>query len=145
MDLYTLSLIKGRRLTPEEKSFLKKHISRKKFLVKYCIWKQNRINGAYILLIIDKFPNKVRRTAMDNSIEVIETRALTDAEYDEQIENYGCASRIYECYDYRDIEWLIYEDTMMGAITPQSFINECRKRGYTKQPDLFGGNYEYLV
>jgi hypothetical protein len=145
MDLYTLSQIRGRRLTPDEISFLKKNISRKKFLVKYCIWKQNRINGAYILLIIDKFPNKVRRTAMDNSIEVIETRALTDAEYDEQIENYGCASRIYECYDYRDIEWLIHEDTMMGAITPQSFIQECRKRGYTKQPDLFGGNYEYLV
>ena len=54
MDLYTLSQVKGRRLTIEEKQFIKKHVPKKKFLVKYCIWKQNRINGAYIMLIIDK-------------------------------------------------------------------------------------------
>lgn len=145
MDLYTLSQVRGRRLTDEEKQFLKKHVPKKKYLAKYCIWKQHRHNGAYILFIIDKFPNKVRRTAMDNSIEVLETRQLTDEEYNEQIENYGCASRIYECYDYKDIEWLIHEDSLMGAVTPQSFINECKKRGYTKQPDLFGANYDFLV
>jgi hypothetical protein len=141
MDLHA---VKGRRFTDEEKDFIRKHVPKSKFKARYCLWKQERRNGLYILFIIDHFPNKVRPTAMDRAIEVVVSRDLTEHEYNECIENYGCVNRIYETYHYRDVEWLIHEDQLVGAKTPEIFINECRKRGFTKQPDLFGSNYEYL-
>lgn len=142
MTLDELYNIKGRRFTPDEIKFLKSKLPKKKWLVKYCIWKQKRINGLYILFIIDHFPNKIRKTAMDNSIEVISTRMLSDYEYNEVIENYGCNKRVYQCFDYATIESLIHEDKKCQAITPTEFINECRKRGFVKQADLFGSNYD---
>lgn len=143
MSLTDLYSIKGRRFTEEEKAFIKKHIPKRRFLVKYAIWKQHRKNGLYIVFIIDNFPLRGRPTAMDHAIEVISTRELTEHEYNEEIENYGCNNRVMKCWDYKDVDWLIYEDKNVGAETPQKFINECRKRGYTKQPDLFGNTWEY--
>jgi hypothetical protein len=143
-DIIDLYGVKGRRFTEAEKKFLRKKLPKSKWKIKYCIWKQERRNGLYILFLIDHFPGKIRPPAMDKAIEVIAKRDLTDAEYEEQIENFGCCNRVYQCYDYKDIEWLIHEDSLYGVKTPQEFINECRKRGYTKQPDLFGKNYEYL-
>jgi hypothetical protein len=140
-DLYN---VKGRKFTDKEKAFLRKKLPKSKWKIKYCIWKQERRNNRYILFLIDHFPGKIRPPAMDKAIEVIVTREISDLEYEEQIENFGCCKRVYECWDYLDIEYLIHEDQKYGVKTPQVFINECRKRGYTKQPDLFGGNYDYL-
>jgi hypothetical protein len=131
-----------RRFTEKEKAFIKKIYPRNKWLVKYAIWKQHRKNGAYILFAIDSWPGRTRPTAMDNAIEVISTRQLTDIEYEEEIENFGRHNRVFVCWDYIDVDYLIYQDKRCGAVTPQAFVNECRKRGYTKQPDLFGTTWD---
>jgi hypothetical protein len=141
-NLLDLSEVKGRRFTEEEKNFIKKKIPKKKYKIKYCIWKQVRKNDMYILFVIDYFSERGRPSAVDKAIEVIATRELSDIEYEEEIENFGCCNRIMKTYNYKDVDYLIYEDKKVGVDTPQKFINECRKRGYTKQPDLFGTTWE---
>lgn len=137
-DILDLMDVKGRQYTTEETAFLKKKYPKKKFLIKYVIWKQHRRNGLYLSVFEDKDPYRIRKSAIDHSVEVIATRLPSDKEYEELIGNFGCSSRIINAFYYKNIEDVIYEDKAAYNVdTPQEFINECRKRGYTKAPDLF--------
>lgn len=130
--------VKGRQFTEDETNFLKKKYPKKEFRIKYIIWKQKRTNGMYLAVFEDRNPHRIRKSAVDHSVEVIASRLPCDKEYEEIIANFGCSSRIITAYNYRDIEGVIWEDKeKYGVDTPQEYINECRKRGYTKAPDLF--------
>lgn len=130
--------VKGRCFTEEETAFLKKKFPKKKFRIKYIIWKQHRKNGLYLAVFEDCNPFRIRKSAVDHSVEVIASRLPCDKEYEELIGNLGCNSRIISAFNYRTIEDVIYEDKKeYGVDTPQEYINECRKRGYTQAPNLF--------
>jgi hypothetical protein len=137
-DLYD---VHDRTFTEEEINFLKKMIPKKYYTVKYCIWKQVRKNNLYIAFVIDYFPDRVRACAADQALEVFATRKLSDKEYQEEIENFGCNHRVMKIYNYNDVDWLLEEDSGYGVTTPPEFVNECRKRGYNNTPDLFSFNY----
>ena len=130
--------VKGRQFTEDETKFLKKKFPKKKFRINYVIWKQERKNGLYLAVFEDRNPGRIRKSAVDRSVEVIASRLPCDKEYDELIGNIGCSSRIISAYYYENIEQVIEEDKRAYNIdTPQEYINECRKRGYTRAPDLF--------
>jgi len=137
-DVLDLMSVKGRLFTEEETEFLKKKYPKKSFRIKYIIWKQKRTNGLYLAVFEDKNPHRIRKSAVDHSVEVIASRLPCDREYEELIANFGCSSRIITAYNYRTIEDVILEDKREYNIdTPQEYIDECRKRGYTRAPDLF--------
>lgn len=137
-DILDLLSIKGRPFTQEEMDFLKTKFPKKKFRINYIIWKQERKNGLYLAVFEDRNPGRIRKSAVDRSVEVIASRLPCDREYDELIGNLGCSSRIISAYNYKTIEDVILEDKREYNVdTPQEYINECRKRGYTRAPDLF--------
>jgi len=136
-DVLDLMNVKGRLFTDQETEFLKKKFPKKSFRINYIIWKQKRHNGLYLAVFEDRNPHRIRKSAIDHSVEVIASRLPSDKEYDELIGNFGCSSRIITAYYYANIEEVIGEDLKYGVDTPQEYINECRKRGYTRTPDLF--------
>jgi len=114
--------------TDEEIKIIMKASPKSNYKCKYYIWKQHRTNGLYIGFAIDQMPHMGRRTAMDNSIDVICTRPITDKEYLETIQNWGKHNRKYICWHYNNINFLMEEDLMYGVTTPQKFIDECNRR-----------------
>jgi hypothetical protein len=137
-DVLDLMSVKGRLFTDEETAFLKKKYPKKAFRINYIIWKQKRHNGLYLAVFEDRNPGRIRKSAVDRSVEVIASRLPCDKEYEEIIANFGCSSRIITAYDYENIEQVVEEDKRAYNIdTPQEYINECRRRGYTRAPDLF--------
>jgi hypothetical protein len=133
-----LASIRGRQLTDEEKQFLRTNYPRKAFRIKYVIWNQKRTNGLYLSVFEERLTKRIRKTEVDNSVEVIASRIPSEIEYDEIISNFGCCSRLITAYHYETIEDVILEDKREYNInTPKEFIDECKKRGYTRTPDLF--------
>lgn len=121
---------KKERFTKEEIAFLKTKIKKSNFLIKYAFYKKESKVKAQIALIIDQMPFCPRRSAVENNWEVICERPISNIEYHEEIENYGCNNRRFITYYYRDIDALIIEDLKYHIETPDVFIKECLKRGY---------------
>lgn len=132
------------QFTDEEINFILEHSRIKEGLVKYCIWKQHRHNGCYIFFAMDFMPFRVRKSGIDNSLEVVSTRKLTELEKLEQAQNYGTNSRIIEGYNYRDIENLIDEDLKYDVQTPEKFIKHCKRLGYSN-PNYKAGSQMKLA
>lgn len=114
-----------------ELAILKLAFPKEHFLVKYAFWKQERRNGKYVVIIIDNFPDRSRPCAVDRALEIMCTRTLTDIEWMDELQNFGCNSRVMHMWEYRLIEQLVKGDKLCGAETPKDFIKEARKRGYT--------------
>ena len=128
---------KDKRFTEEEKAFLRKQYPRKRSRIRYGIWKQEQRNGHQLVVLIEDHIHGGRRPGLDNSIEFIAEQPLSELEYNECIENFGCNSRTYSMYRYTNVEQIMREDAKCGYETPQVFINECRRRDLTEAPNLF--------
>jgi hypothetical protein len=120
---------KDQRFTEEEKMFLRKQYPRKRSRIRYGIWKQEQRNGHQLVVLIEDHIHMGRRP--------IAEQPLSELEYNECIENFGCNSRTYTMYRYTNVEQIMREDAKCGYETPQVFINECRYRGITEAPNLF--------
>lgn len=118
------------KFTEKEKKYIKSKVPKDNFLVIYAVWKQKRNNNKYLCIIMDSMPYKTRPCAMDNSIDVVCTRMLSDIEYDEQIGNYGTNHRIYTCWNYHNIQGVIHDDDLYNIKTPIKFIEYCNSKGY---------------
>jgi len=124
-----------KQFSQEETNFIKSHNPKNKYIIKYAIWRQERINNAYACFIYDLFPGRTRKCAADYSLDVICTREPTDAEYDELIDNYGNWSRVMHMWEYKTIEGLINDELLNGNKVPEKFIKEFNYRkeyGFTK-------------
>jgi len=118
--------------TQEEKEVVRKYLRRDKFVIKYGIYTKNSNKNCYISFIIDSNRNQQRRTLAYNNFKIICQREISDLEFEEQVENFGCNPRILEVFYYRDIETLIKEDLKYNINTPEKFVKECKSLGYTK-------------
>ena len=128
---------KDERFTEEEKAFLRKKYPRKESKIRYGIWKQEQRNGKQIVIFTQFSRITGRKPGVDNAIDFIAEEPLSEKEYEEYIENFGCCSRVYLMYRYENIEQVIREDQKCGYETPERFIKECRFRGLSEQRNLF--------
>jgi len=137
LDLY--SKPPSYKFNKEEIELIKEHMPKTKYTIKYCIWKQHRMNGKYILFVIENC-SSTRKSAFEHSIEVICTREITDIEYQEEIENMGCNNRRFEAWSYATIDQLIEADKRYQVKTPQIFIDRCKRNLVIepKYPKKFG-------
>lgn len=118
--------------TKEEKEVVREFLRRDKFVIKYGIYTKKSNKNCYISFIIDSNRNQQRRTLAYNNFKIICQREISDLEFEEQVENFGCNPRILEVFYYRDIETLIKEDLKYNINTPEKFVKECKSLGYTK-------------
>lgn len=132
-----MSKPKNERFTEEEKEFLRKKYPRKKSRIRYGIWKNEQRNGLQIVVFTEFHTWGGRRPGVDNSVEFIAEQPLSQKEYEEYIENFGCTSRVYLMYRYKNVEQVMIEDKNCGYETPQAYINACRDRNLTEAPNLF--------
>lgn len=122
----------------EEVKFLKKSISKDRFVGMYVFYTKESSKDLHIGFIIDQQPQRDRRSAYQNYFEIFCTRPLTNIEYDEMIRNMGSGNRRYLTYWYNCVEQMIIEDKKYHLDTPEDFITECRNRG-------FYGNYQTKI
>jgi hypothetical protein len=128
MDLMKLAE-KREPFTKDEIKFIKSKVSKHQFIIKYGFYKRESKSGCQIAFIIDSM-NGSRKSGAENNWEIICERELSNDEYIEQIENYGCNRRRFQVFYYRDIGYLIHEDLKYNIETPEAFVKECVKRGY---------------
>lgn len=130
-DLYGRD--RKQQFNKEEIQFLINYINEHKqdYIAKYCIYIKHSFKNAYIQFTIDQMACSPRRSAVENAYRVICTRPLCDIEIEELAANWGCHTRRFITWNYRDIECLIEEDLKYEIKTPKKFIDECRKLGYT--------------
>ena len=126
------------QFSPEEKEFLISYIKEKRneYIGKYCIYNKHSYKNAYVQFTIDQNAHASRRSAVENAYTVICTRPLCDIELEEMAENWGTHTRRFVTWNYRDIESLIEDDLKYDIQTPEKFIAECRKRGYTSGKEI---------
>ncbi|MDE3744010.1 hypothetical protein [Maribacter polysaccharolyticus] len=119
------------KFNAEEIAFIKKHLRKSSFKAKYAIYKPESHKGIYIGFFIDCIPNSVRRSGIENSWDFLYERDITNIEYQELIENFGCDNRRFIVYQYRHIEQLVLDDLKYNVKTPDGFIKRCKELGYT--------------
>lgn len=130
LDLY--SKPKSEQFTEEEKAYIRSKESKNSFECIYAFYNKKSSKGCYIAFIIDSMPN-TRRSLVMNNWNIICKRKISDLEYEEQIENFGCNHRRFAVYYYREIEHLIEEDKLYGVSTPEEFVTQCKKKGYVRK------------
>lgn len=130
-DLYS----KKEAFTKEEIKFLKSKIKKSSYRIKYGFYRKESKSGCQLAFIIDSSPFATRRSGVENNWEIFCEREISDLEYHEEIENYGCNVKRFKVFYYKDIGYLIHEDLKYKVNTPEPFINECIKRG-------FNGNFQ---
>ena len=121
-------------LAQEDVDFLIKYINeydRKDYCIRYSFYKKDSRYNAYIAFTIDSMAHSPRKSGVENMWEIFCTRPICDIEVEEEAQNWGCGKRRFKTFYYKDIETLIEEDLKYGINTPQKFIDECKKRGYT--------------
>lgn len=123
------------KFSDEEIKLIKKYTPKSGFKIKYAFYNKKSYKGKYIVFIIDYMPTSYRRSGVENNWEYFCEREISDVEYLEQIQNFGCNKRRFVVWDYKKIEQLIADDLLYNVKTPEAFVNECRKRGYY-------GNYQ---
>lgn len=110
------------------KAYLRK--DRHNIRCRYAFYRKKSSKGCYIAFIIDQDFNAVRRSGVENYWEYICDRPISDIEFEELAENWGCDIKRFKVWYYRDINYLIHEDLKYNVDTPSVFVNEAIKRGY---------------
>ena len=121
------------KFNKEELDFIKTKIVREHYLIKYAFYRKVSSKKCYVTFIIDSYHCSPRRSGVENNWEIICTRPISDIEFDEIIENFGCNIKRFQVFNYKTIEFLIMEDLKYNIQTPQKFIDECMKRGYCEK------------
>lgn len=124
------------RYNQEESNLIKKYYPKSNFLIYYAFYRGKSRYNAYIVFIIDKMPQHPRRSGVENKWEKICSRPISNDEYEEFIANFGCkhwGTRRFRLFYYKDIQFLQNEDMKYGIETPEIFVKECIKRGYSKR------------
>lgn len=102
-----------------------------RYRVKYAFYRKDSSKGLYITFLYDLMNDSVRRSGVENYWEVFSQRAFTDLEYLEFAQNFGSQHNRFKVYYYQIIECLIFDDSKYNISTPEAFIQEAIKRGYT--------------
>lgn len=135
---------KKEEYTDEEFNFLKKEIKNKKFTVTYGFYNKESSQKKQIALVINTDPFMTRRTGVENNWEYIQTREITNLEIEEYINFHFRASyKRFLVFYYTNVDKLIYDDKKLNAVTPDNFIDQCRKKGYSGTFQL-KMDYNYL-
>lgn len=119
---------KNVRFSLTELNFIKKHHRRSDYNCMYVIYKKESKHP--IGFVIDSIVNSPRRSGVMNNWDVICTRPISDLEWEEVCQNFGCNNRRFQVWWYNSIESLKYEDSLYSIKTPEVFIEECLKRGF---------------
>lgn len=123
---------KSDEYTDDEFKFLKSYIKNKNFKVRYGFYNKVSSQKKQIAVILDTNPNQIRRTGVENNWEVIHTRDITDKEIEQYINfHFRNSFKRFLVFYYNNVNKLVYDDKRLNAITPDKFIDECSKRGYT--------------
>ena len=118
--------------TDEEFNFLKKQIKSKKFTVTYGFYNKESAIKKQIAVIIDQMPFMNRRSGVENYWEYIVTRDMTTLEIEEYINFYFRKSyKRFIVHYYNNVDKLMYDDKKLNAVTPNTFIEQCRDKGYS--------------
>ena len=121
--------------TPEDLAFIKKHLNRAHFVAIYFIWRQHRHNGKNFGFLIYNSNHTPRRAAVWKSIEILHERPLTNIEFQEQCENYGCNNRVATVWNYGRISELVKGDKYYNLETPQVVIDAIKRRNFEQPLD----------
>lgn len=130
-ELYSMPA--NRKFNPLELNVIREELKKERsgYVIKYAFYRKHSSKGAYVAFIIDQSANAVRKSGVENNWEVFSKRPISDIEFEEMVENYGCNIQRFKVWYYRDIEALIQDDLKYNIITPERFVDECRKRGYS--------------
>lgn len=122
---------KSEEYSDDEVTFLKNYIESKSFKVSYGFYNKVSSKKMQIAVIFDLIPSQMRRTGVENNWEIIYTRKITDKEIQEYITHYfrNTFKRFLVFY-YSNVDKLIHDDKVLGATTPEKFIELCREKGY---------------
>ena len=132
LDKYHNLWNKTEDYTDEEFNFLKKQIKSKKFTVTYGFYNKESSMKKQIAVIIDQMPFMNRRSGVENYWEYIVTRDMTTLEIEEYINFYFRKSyKRFIVYYYNNVDKLMYDDKKLNAVTPDTFIEQCRGKGYS--------------
>lgn len=132
MDLWSKST--DYKFNKEEIEFILKKITPSSFYklkVKYAFYRPDSSKGLYIVLIYDTTADASRRSGVENKWEVICERNYSELELLEYAQNFGCQKQRFKVYNYKYIECLQFDDAKYNIQTPEAFIKEAIKRGYT--------------
>jgi hypothetical protein len=119
------------QFSKSEIATLKKEIPKKRYKAYYAFYKKDSSKGCQLAFIIDSSPYVMRPSGYLVQYEIFCERELSNIEYQEQIENYGTNNRRFTEWIYQNVDQMIYEDAKYYLETPQKYIDECRKRGYS--------------
>lgn len=123
---------KEEEYSEEEFKFLKNYIRKQNFKVSYGFYNKISSKKKQIALIFDIIPSQMRRTGVENNWEIISTRQITEKEIEEYIIHYFRDSfKRFLVFYYNNVDRLIHDDNRLDAITPDNFIDQCRKKGYS--------------
>lgn len=123
---------KADEYTDEEFKFLKNYIKNKNYKVNYGFYNKESSKKMQIACIFDLNPLQNRRTGVENNWTIICSRSITEKEIEEFINQYFRQSfKRFLVFYYKNVDRLIYDDKKLNAETPEKFIDECRKRGYS--------------
>lgn len=123
---------KSTEYTSEELDFLKSYLTKKKFTVSYGFYNKVSLQKKQIAVVFDLEPMKMKKSGVENNWEIIYKRQITSKEVDEFIKQYFRSSfKRFLVFYYHNIDRLIYDDKRLDAETPEKFIDECRRRGYS--------------
>jgi len=118
--------------TVEEIEFLKLFIKKKKYTVSYGFYNKVSSQKKQIAVVFDLEPMKIKKGGVENNWEIIHKRPITAKEIEEFINQYFQASfKRFLVFYYNNVDRLIYDDKRLDAETPEKFIDECRRRGYS--------------
>lgn len=132
LDKYYSLWNKTEDYTDEEFNFLKKQIKSKKFTVTYGFYNKESSMKKQIAVIIDQMPFMNRRSGVENYWEYIVTRDMTTLEIEEYINFYFRKSyKRFIVHYYNNVDKLMYDDKKLNAATPNTFIEQCRDKGYS--------------
>jgi hypothetical protein len=85
-----------------------------------------------VALIFDLMPKQTRRSGVENIWEIFCSRIITEREIEEFITHYFQKSyKRFLVFYYSNVDKLMHDDKRLNAETPNAFVDECRKRGYS--------------
>jgi len=143
MELYN----KKEPFTKEEYNFVKKYLTPKRSSYK-CYYAFYRKKSKYpIMFIIDSDYFAPRKSGVMNHWEIICTRDISDIEFEEIIQNFGCNNRRFQSWNYNSPLMVQNEDMKYNVKTPEAFLVECNERGFSEgfQSKLDFNDYENII
>lgn len=111
-----------------ELNFVKKHNNKSRYQILYGFYRgQSKRPIGYV---IDESCKSPRRSMFFNSFEVFLRRPPNEIEWHEICQNYRCSNRRFTIHWYSSIKALEVDDLKYEISTPETFIEECLKRGF---------------